>query len=488
MGSKYLLYFITFLGILLRLSFINKPEGLWNDEYVSWMVAATPFREGFWQEVLKQCHMPLYYFYLKPFAGMSDIVLRLTSVLPSIVAIIIMYFVGKEFSKKIGVFAVAITSFLSFLIYYAQEVRFYSLLFLFSAFSLLFTIRILKKADKLNTFGYVLSNLLILFTHVLGGIYVGGNIAYVLYKKKYISKKIILSFVVIAPVILYLGLNIINMLPSSQWWGCFSYTNMLFLFSDFLSPVLTNNVNAPSVFFYNSEFAIWLLLPTLIGLTGFVFGIKQFRGLNFIALMTIVVMSFLAIAGKLVFITKYAIEILPILILTMALGFVKLKKLGTALLISFLAFHLAFLFTPNYVTKIPRNEGHRLVAENLKKLDSQHIVFTYYEPNRFERYIDLKGVDTRFISKINRFDYQSNPARILENIKQNETVTVVILDSVSFFDKDFLDKNLGNTSIPEMFLTFSLIKQELLRELDENYTDFKVINTGAWTLVKAKKK
>ena len=135
-----MLYFTTLLGFLLRMTFLNKPEGLWNDEYVSWYIANTPLGNGFLQEVLKQCHMPLYYLYLKPFAGCSDLILRLTSVVAGVVAIPVMYLVGKEFSKKTANIAAVITSILPFLIYYSQEVRFYSLLFTFSALSLLFTI------------------------------------------------------------------------------------------------------------------------------------------------------------------------------------------------------------------------------------------------------------------------------------------------------------------------------------------------------------
>ena len=76
-----LLVFIILFGFILRLINIDKPEGLWNDEYVSWFVASTPFCKGFWQEVLKQCHMPLYYLYLKPFSSGNDLILRLTSVI-----------------------------------------------------------------------------------------------------------------------------------------------------------------------------------------------------------------------------------------------------------------------------------------------------------------------------------------------------------------------------------------------------------------------
>ena len=137
-------------------SAVDKPEGLWNDEYVSWFVASTPFIKGFWQEVLKQCHMPLYYLYLKPFAGCSDLVLRLTSVIPSVLSVYVMYLVGKEFSKKTAVYAGLVTAVLSFLVYYGQEVRFYSLLFLFSALLLLFTMKLLNgKKGRLFLFGSI---------------------------------------------------------------------------------------------------------------------------------------------------------------------------------------------------------------------------------------------------------------------------------------------------------------------------------------------
>ena len=211
-----MLFFVLLVGCILRVSFINKPEGLWNDEYVSWYVANTPFKEGFWQEVLKQCHMPLYYLYLKPFAHFSDLMLRLTSVVPSVLAIVVMYFVGKEYSKKLGLICATITSVLSFLIYYAQEVRFYSLLFLFSALALLATIKLTKNTSKKNIFFYCISMILILLTHVLGGIFVLFNTLYVVYKKKYFSKKILIYILDCVVFVLPFGLNILTMLPSSQ--------------------------------------------------------------------------------------------------------------------------------------------------------------------------------------------------------------------------------------------------------------------------------
>ncbi len=480
------MYLIILLGLILRLSFVDKFEGLWNDEYVSWMIASTPFNDGFWSEVLKQCHMPLYYLYLKPFANCSDLILRLTSLVPGMISICIMYLVGREYSKKNGYIAALITSSLSFLIYYSQEVRFYSLLFLLSSISLLFTIKLIKKFNKINLIGYIISSILILFTHVLGFIYVFLNLIYIVYKRKKISIKMILFSIFILILLLPFGINILNMLPSSQWWGNFSYTNILFLFSDYLSPILTNHINAPPVFFYDRNITIWITLPTIIGFIAMCFGIKNNKGISAIALFAIIVMSILAMTHKIVFISKYLIEILPIIIILLSMGFIRLKKIGIILLTIFILFHISCLFTPFYVTKLPRTEGHRLVCEVLKKHNSNTIIFTYYEPNRFDRYIDLNNKNTLYISKINRFDYLDNPSKILDKIKGGESVSVVFLDSVSFVPYNKI--NDYENKIPEMFITFSKIKHSILEKVNIEYKDCKIDTIGSWTVISGIKK
>ena len=150
--KKYLpISIILVLGLALRLICINKPDGLWNDEYVSWMISATPFTHGFFDAIKSQCHMPFYYLYLKFFMaifGQSDLVLRLTSTFAGILSIIIMYFVGKEKDEKTGILCAGFSAISSFLIYYSQEVRFYSVLFLFSALSLLYILKSIKKPTK----------------------------------------------------------------------------------------------------------------------------------------------------------------------------------------------------------------------------------------------------------------------------------------------------------------------------------------------------
>ncbi len=483
--------FFIILGLALRLINIDKPEGLWNDEYVSWFIASTPFKLGFFSEMLKQCHMPLYYFYLKPFSMFNDIVLRLSSVIPGILSIITMYLLGKEYSKKIAYFATAITTVLSFLIYYSQEVRFYSLLFLMSSISLLYTIRLVKNTTKKNYIGYILSNILILTTHVLGIIYVFFSFIYVAYKKKFISLNIVLGISIIIISVLPMGLNIIKMLPSSQWWGSFSYTNILFLFSDFFSPILTNNINAPKVFYYSSSitFITLITIPTIIAIIGILLGAIKNKGILCMSIGTIFIMSLLAYCGKIVFITKYSIEILPILILLMSIGFSTVKniKLGYIMFFAFILFHIYAIFTPYYTANIERKEGNKIVGDILNEHKPEYVLYTYYDENRFMRYIqNNNNFKSLHISKTNRSQFIEKPSKILDEVGINKKISVVLLDSVSFIPAHSINIAKEN-NVPEMFITFSEIRNKLIEELNNNYKNYNISRKGNWTIITATK-
>ena len=174
--------FVTVLvGLILRLICIDKAEGLWNDEYVSWFIASQPFTNGFWKSVASQCHMPFYYLYLKffmNFFGQSDLVLRLTSVFSGVLSVVVMYFTGLKKNKKTAFLLSFFTAISGFLIYYSQEVRIYSLLFLLSAFSLLFTLKALKNPNKKNVSGLIISDVMILLTHTIGFVYVFFHLIY----------------------------------------------------------------------------------------------------------------------------------------------------------------------------------------------------------------------------------------------------------------------------------------------------------------------
>ena len=79
------------------------------------------------------------------------------------------------------------------------------------------------------------------------------------------------------------------------------------------------------------------------------------------SIFNIFITAILANAGLIVFITKYTIEILPILILLLSLG-IK-SKIDNFLLLIYILILLASFYTPFYPSKTFRNEGNKLVAD-----------------------------------------------------------------------------------------------------------------------------
>ncbi len=533
----WVMLFIVVLGTLLRLIFIDKPDGLWNDEYVSWAVASIPFGKNFINAVLGQCHMPLYYLYIKFFVhffGNNDIMLRLTSLVPGVFAIIAMYFAGKEIKdNKLGILCAAIAALSSFLIYFSQEVRFYELLFLFSALLLIFTVRLGKTQTSLNFAMYVLSNLLIILTHTIGFVFVLLNMMFMSHWLLKTAKKY-KKLIAITWVILFLALTIniplilrmFTHYPFAQWWDHFSFAKIGFLLTDYFSPILINLVSSPDNFFYNFTFGflIFGLLSTIIAIAGIVKALRtkkyEILGLFYLALAFVIFLIIFAISGKLVFLTKYSIEIYPILIVIAGFGLLEFKKeLRVFLIFSFCFLNLFYiLITPTSAPKMHRAEGHKIVANLLKSAklqDGDFILLNYYPKERFEKYFNFSKYKVLSINKNNFTEYlgmdfnkslkngnaeykniftaEENPtfknkfnAEVITQLKAKQKLAIVILNDVAIYSPT---KMLALTSskeynkAPFFFLVFSQLRNEELKQSLKELKISRIEQKGSWTVI-----
>jgi hypothetical protein len=523
---------IVILGICLRLICINKPDGLWNDEYVSWMVSAIPFTKGFLAAVKSQCHMPFYYFYLKFFmalCGQNDLILRLTSVFAGVISIPVMYLLGLEKDKQTAYLCSGFCAISSFLIYYSQEVRLYSLLFLISALCLLYTIRFIKNVNRRNLILCLFFNFLILFTHTIGFVFVFFDLVFIslnIFEKH--KKAVIYTWSTISVCLigtLPFAIKIMTTRAFSQWWGHFSISKIVFLFTDYFSPVLTNLTNAPDNFLYAPKLAIFMIIPTAIAILFIIKSLnsKINRQLLGVALCCIFVLALAAISGKLVFITKYSIEIYPILILLACSAEFDNKVLRNVLISIFCIISLGYLcLYPYSAPKIRRAEGHKIACDliknsNLKKDDI--IILQYYPQDRFEKYFDFSDYRVISINKGNFFEYispnstyadvykngkvlykdifttQENPylnnllkENVFDNMKAGQSVVMVLLDSVSYLNPEKLAKIVKNEALykkePLLFLVFSYIKNQTFEDMLKTLSVEKIDRKGNWTIVK----
>lgn len=532
---------ITIIGAILRLICIDKDGGLWNDEYVSWAIASIPFGKGFIKGIFSQCHMPFYYLYLKFYNVISsnETFLRISSVIPGVLSIPVMYFVGREKSKVTGFACLIFTAFSSLLIYYSQEVRFYSLLFLFSALSLYFTFKVIKKPQKRFLSGLLLSNFLIIFTHTIGFVYVFFNVLYVSYKLRKLYKKFIKYTWIISAVsltaVLPLLIKILFLTNSmSQWWANLNLYRIIQILCDYFSPVISNIAVIESINTINIQ-TIFLIIPSLIALIVLLAGIidKDLRYNNQILIVAIGVFIVALIAGaigKLSIEAKYIIEIYPILIFVFCSTIDSCEKnwFKFIIFITFFVFQIGYIISPYYASKLPREEGNKYVSDlikNAKLSKNDYIVITYYPRSRFTKYFNFDNYNIIEIDKGN-FNYYYSPfltseealkygknkyrgtflnsikptkefygSTLIDNLnkevylkmKPNQKVAFVFLDSVSFLDEYSFAKIITNPQnykkAPLPYLIFSNIRNEMIKTIPVNARNIRYEVKGAWTLV-----
>ncbi len=535
------LFIIIMLALIFRVWFLDKPEGLWFDEYVSWNIASQKSFSNFIHMVLQNPHTPLYYLYLKLWMFIfadTDLALRWSSVIPSILGVFVMYFLGKEFhSKSLGLFCALFTAISSFCIYFAQEVRLYSLIFLFTSLIVLFFIKSAKNPSKKNLCLFFLFNALLCALHTLGIIFSvciitsmfvyfrvnNGNITADIKKITSIFTYI-LPFIIVLLILLPFLYSTASSKTLSQFWGSFSPVKVLCLFTDYFSPVQTNIVNTAQSFYsyilhdgkFNFSFIIFAIIPAIIGVF---FTIKSFfcenkiiKYLLYTAVVFLTVIIIISLTGRMVLITKYTTEIYPILILAFASGIFdfKNKKAGVIIALIFILINIFYLIiADNSAPKLHRSEGHRAVIELLRHSrlkTSDFVILTYYGQDKFEKYLDNK---TRYnFYSINKYNFndilfnddyynvlsygkskykdvfaqEDNPQinkyvdnNIISKMKKGDRVGIVILENVSFLSKDTIKEILSDSKKYEMTpLIFLVFSSLRINLLQECKTKLKL--------------
>ncbi|MFP4403835.1 MAG: glycosyltransferase family 39 protein [Nanoarchaeota archaeon] len=178
--NKYLLL-ILLLGLFLRL-YRYTSESIWLDETISIFLAN--------QNILFIINFidptpPLFYILLHCWTifGNSPQILKLLTILISTINIVAIYLVAKKlYSKKIGIYAALFVAVSPINVYYAQELRAYSLLFLVSTF-LIYYYLCFDNSLK-SKFLYFIFFIATVYTHIYGLF-----IIFAIYLHKFIIKR-----------------------------------------------------------------------------------------------------------------------------------------------------------------------------------------------------------------------------------------------------------------------------------------------------------
>jgi mannosyltransferase len=171
---------ILLLGLFFRLYKLG-GESLWLDEALSIKYAHLNLS----QIIIQQRETPpLYYIVLHwwiHFFGISEFSLRFPSAMFGCLSVFMMYKTGKElFDGNTGKVSALLIAFSVFHVQYSQEARTYSLSVCLTLLSMYFFIKLLDKMNYRILFGYMLSSILLIYSHVYGlFIIIAQNIYYI---------------------------------------------------------------------------------------------------------------------------------------------------------------------------------------------------------------------------------------------------------------------------------------------------------------------
>jgi len=176
---------ITLAGAFLRFKGLAF-QSFWLDEVMGVNLAVNQNLKGI-VEICRdiEVHPPLYYILIwiwgKLF-GVHEYSLRFLSAFIGVLGILAVYRLGQElFSKETGLYAAAIVSFNVFHIYYSQEARGYSLIFLLTVLSYLFFVKQTKNPSLKNNVLYILSTAALLYTHYFGYFILASQVVFMIF-------------------------------------------------------------------------------------------------------------------------------------------------------------------------------------------------------------------------------------------------------------------------------------------------------------------
>lgn len=387
----------------MRIYGINKENGLWYDELLTYSFACEAFPLGIIDAVAQNEFQGVFhYLYMGLWMvlfGESDLALRFSSVVFGVLLIPVVYFLGKELhSRGLGLFSALMVSFSPVLIYYSQEVRPYSLLALLGTLSFLFLLRLEKGQNLLNYLFLVIFNVLILYTYTIGFVFVFLQaFIYLIYLKK-TDNKSLKNFIYaqLAILILYLPymFSVINnfsyylnsVLIDPFFYSDFNKFTVLITLQDWFTPMLTGIYQHDGrlytdIFFSNSGLIVFLFILVVVGV--FLFGLfralSKFNSGVYIVFLTcsgfLLFVVAAAVSGNFCLVTRHTLLVFPAVLCLCCLGIytIQNKKLVILLIFPVIGFYF-YNFISEYSVSRWERAGIKpvvgyLTKYNLEKTD-----------------------------------------------------------------------------------------------------------------------
>lgn len=248
------------LGVFLRFFKLDR-QSLWGDELYSVYASSLSNWNDFWSYLSVDPHPPLFQillsFWIQLLPEFTEFSVKLFPILISVIHLICLWFLTKSWEKPKRFLFIFLISLSPGAIYYAQEVRSYSLLLCLSSFIVvLFSDLDLERGKKIRLVTLVLLSIFISYVHLFGFIFVG-SLYFVFWvqfviKRSPQSKSVfilgLISFLAFLPFV-YVLMNGSKIATASwidppglvlylAYYSLFFYTSKKFFFLTVFVPIL----------------------------------------------------------------------------------------------------------------------------------------------------------------------------------------------------------------------------------------------------------
>lgn len=373
---------VIILGLSLILRLIGLNQSMWLDEAISANVAKIPITKIIQNFSINDFHPPIHYWFLNIWIkifGTQVWIMRLSSVLFSLVTIWLVYKIGQKLkNEKTGIWAAILVGVNPLLIYFSQELRMYSMVTMWLTGSIYFLIKILKKENWKDILGF---NLLVglSFLTFYGSIFlIAAELLYILINKKIklflkSSIGIILAIMIISPLLLTQLKNSGEMLDQVANWslvlGKVNLKNLLLIPLKFS----IGKISWWPKYFYYLIGATWSVV--VFGLT--IKGLIKNKLWRSLMIMPIIFGVIFSLKSPLLQYFRF-LYLIPILALLLSMNKFKTKVF---LMMGFLVFSLIYLLNP----KMHREDWKSLTfdlttTENIYMIESFSDPIKFYNP------------------------------------------------------------------------------------------------------------
>jgi len=394
-------------------------QSLWMDEIYTMNVASSKhsFSQIIFEVNLRESY-PYFYFFIMNLLftvfGDFSIVARIPSAICGILAILMIYKLGKElYSKNVGLIAATLLTLNRYELYYSQEARAYTFYLLGLLISYYYFIKFIKESNKRNLWLYAISTGLMLNTNFFSVLNVLSQGIFMVFVLMSLDKEERIAF--LKKVLIIAGIVLLFFIPNA-----YKFYLLTGLIADFIPKASDEAlINILKEIISGSAYVIFIFSTLFTFFMIKVFSQKKTKTIteilsnklifSYLLIFTwisfvLVIIVFKSYTGSSIFLSRYFMSILPAFILTISIALVSIKNnhiraTVLALLFFFISFDLIVVtkYYSLYATKTQYREAAQLIIDKNKTNEPVYTSLKYW----YDYYLNNIGVKFNVTEKPN---------------------------------------------------------------------------------------